>query len=119
MFRETPFDVFATDAFAVGVCAFGVCCREYPWESTMLGECKLFTYVRQNGLQEFLKRRKVYGGGNPQQRLSEALSKPLLSLLDGLLQMTPTTRLTLGEMQENGQRSPSVWSNGDWLEAAQ
>merc|ERR1712151_14113 len=119
MFQEGDFDVFATDAFALGVCVFGVCCREYPWNSTKPGMCKLFNYVKANGLQKFLERRKVYGAKNPQQRLAEALSKPLQTLLVGLLEMTPKKRLTLGEMQTDGQQVPSVWNNSDWLEAAQ
>merc|ERR1712151_569182 len=98
---------------------FGVCCREYPWNSTKPGMCKLFNYVKANGLQKFLERRKVYGAKNPQQRLAEALSKPLQTLLVGLLEMTPKKRFTLGEVQADGQQFPSVWSDSDWLEAAQ
>merc|ERR1712048_816559 len=116
---EEPFDAFATDAFALGVCAFSVCCREYPWNSTKPGACKLFNYVQRHGLQNFLERRKVHGAQNPQQRLAEALSKPLQTLLVGLLEMSPTKRLTLGEVQTDEQQLPSVWSHSDWLETAQ
>lgn len=119
MYLDDPFDVFATDAFALGVVAFGVCCREYPWNSTKPGTCKLFDYVNKNGLQCFLERRKVYGAKDPTQRLAAVVSKPLQTLLIGLLQMTPEKRMTLGEVQAGGQQSLSVWSHSEWLEAVE
>merc|ERR1712151_520456 len=119
MYSEGPFDVFATDAFAVGVVLFSVCCREYPWHSTKHGSCKMFDYVQQNGLHKFMERRKVYGAKDPQQRLVDVISKSLQTLLVGLLQMTPTRRMTLGEGQANVQQAPSVWSDSDWLEEAE
>merc|ERR1712014_62314 len=88
MYVNGPFDLFATDAFALGVLLFGVCCREYPWNSTKPGACKLFSYVQKKGLQSYIERRKVYGAQNTQQRLGEALSRPLQTLLVGLLEMT-------------------------------
>merc|ERR1712048_17519 len=119
MHLNEPFDVFATDAFALGVTLFGVCCREYPWNSTKPGTCKFFNYVQKNGLYSFMKRRKVYGAKDPQQRLVDVISKPLLALLVGLLQVTPESRMTLGEAQADGQQSPSVWTDSDWLEVAE
>merc|ERR1712151_638000 len=108
MYSNEPFDVFATDAFALGVVLFSVCCREYPWNSTKPGACKLFEYVRKNGMQQFIERREVFGANDPQQRLAAVISKPLQTLIVGLLQMTPENRMTLGEVQAS-----------EWLEEAQ
>merc|ERR1712048_867409 len=119
MHMNEPFDVFAADAFALGVTLFGVCCREYPWNSTKVGACKLFDYVQKNGLKAFLERRKVYRAKNPQQRLIDVISKSLRSLLVGLLQIKPENRLTLGEPQADGKQPPSVWTESDWFKAAE
>jgi len=114
MYSGLATDPFLTDAFAVGVVFFSLCCREYPWNTTAPGGCKLFSYVQTNGLRTFLQKRKCWrttGGKGP--RLAEVLSEPLVKLLEGLLEMQPKQRLTLGESCLEAR--PSVWDASDWI----
>merc|ERR1712187_430598 len=118
MYLNAPFDVFSADAFALGVVLFSVCCREYPWNSTKPGSCKLFAYVQKHGLQNYVERRKVWNAADPQQRLAQAISKPLLALLAGLLQMNPEERKTIGDKCAEKQQGSSIWSASNWLNVA-
>jgi hypothetical protein len=65
-----------------------------------------------------MEKRKVYGSKDPQHRLANVISKPLQTILAGLLQMAPKNRLTLGEEQADMQTA-SVWSDSDWFEASE
>jgi serine/threonine protein kinase len=115
MQQDAPYDVFLSDAFALGVTLFSVACQEYPWNSTAPGACKLFSYISKHGLQQFLERRKVY---KRQEKLAEVLTRPLADLLIGLLQVDPEERLSLGEKcwcDEDTQPRKSVWDE-QWLE---
>jgi serine/threonine protein kinase len=109
MRQEVPYDTFLSDVFALGVTLFSLACREYPWNSTAPGGCKLYSYVAQHGLRQFMERRKVYGSS---EKIAEVISKPLAELLTGLLQFDPAKRCSLGEKcwaDEEAVSRPSIW----------
>lgn len=99
-------DGFLTDSFAVGVTLYALLVQDYPWLSTRPGGCKCFEYVRTRGLRGFLAKRKLR---NEEQRVCSLLPEPLMQLLEGLLQLDPVQRLTLGERCWAGSGRRSVW----------
>lgn len=120
MHAEEVYDTFLADAFALGVVTFAMAVQDYPWISTKRNSCQLFEYVCQFGLGSFLSRRKLRKGNG--EYLKDVISPELFELLDGLLAMTPQSRLTLGEMNAfvpNGQDATkaaraTVWETR-WL----
>ncbi|CAE7939659.1 fhkD [Symbiodinium sp. KB8] len=109
------FDTFLSDAFALGVIFLSVLLQRYPWNSTKPGCCKSFEYVRKHGLRKYLMRRKLSGTSLT---FADAISDSCLHLLEGLLEVDPGERLTLGEnaWSLSGDRV-SVWSE-DWVLSA-
>jgi len=102
--KEQVCDAFLTDAFAIGVVLYTLFLRDYPWLSTKPGSCLHFEYVKRHGFRSFCAKRKVRGTNK---RVAESVSEPLMQLLEGLLELDPEKRLSLGE-QHSSQRK-SVW----------
>merc|ERR1712190_661705 len=88
------YDAFLADAFSVGVTLFAICLKDYPWVSTKPGGCKCFEYTKKYGLRAYAKKKKLYG---TRVTISDYVSEDLISLLEGLLDIDPSKRLTLGE----------------------
>merc|ERR1719440_1142555 len=103
------YDAFLADAFSVGVALYCVLLMEYPWQSTAPGACKCYDFVQKRGFRAFTQKRKLR---NTQKTVAETLSESVVNLLDGLLSVDPSKRLTLGETNIN--TGNSVW-NQDWV----
>eukprot|EP00929_Paragymnodinium_shiwhaense_P034178 TRINITY_DN18632_c0_g1_i1.p1 TRINITY_DN18632_c0_g1~~TRINITY_DN18632_c0_g1_i1.p1 ORF type:complete len:380 (-),score=76.17 TRINITY_DN18632_c0_g1_i1:266-1405(-) len=110
------YDPFLTDAFAVGVLAYGMASRDYPWFSTRDEGCRRFRLFRSEGLRRFLSKQKVQSQGSGCRRLVDMLSDSVIELMDGLLNLEPNSRWTLGERCWEGDKMPrmSVWRS-PWL----
>lgn len=89
------YDGFLADAFSVGVTIYAVAMKDYPWMSTRPGYCKCFKYHAEHGFRAYIKKRKVRN--QTSLRVGDVMSEPLISLLEGLLAISPAERLTLGE----------------------
>jgi len=105
------FDAYLSDTFAVGVIVLSALLQRYPWTSTKPGCCKSFEYVRKHGLQKYLRKRKLSGTSFT---FADVLSEQCIHLLEGLLNVDPRERLTLGEGVWLECDRPSVWSE-DWV----
>eukprot|EP00440_Ansanella_granifera_P033999 gb/GFBE01036880.1/.p1 GENE.gb/GFBE01036880.1/~~gb/GFBE01036880.1/.p1 ORF type:complete len:394 (+),score=67.56 gb/GFBE01036880.1/:1-1182(+) len=92
-----PYNPFLLDCFALGVLIFSAAAVCYPWVSTKLGECKSFDYVQTHSLLAYLKKRKVVCG-TEKVPLSKVFSKELIELLQGLLALQPSQRLTIDSL---------------------
>jgi hypothetical protein len=101
--KET--DLFLCDAFSAGVVLYAAALMDYPWMSTEEKGDKCFAYVKSKGFDSFLKKRKL---PNTRTSVHDVLSPELRSLLCGLLDVNPDTRLTLGE-DVYGSTRKSVW----------
>lgn len=106
---DGEYDAFLSDGFAAGVVVYAMFVKDYPWLSTKPGRCKCFDYVRQEGFRAYCSRRCVRGSNK---RIADCISELLLQMLDGMLTIDPSKRLTLGENDWNGRRS--VWDE-PWL----
>merc|ERR1711974_240252 len=92
--EDRQYDGFLSDAFAVGVTLYCLSVGDYPWLSMRAGGCKCFDYVLRHGFRAYLKKRKLRGGGGT---VAQNMSESLISLLEGLMEVNPGNRLTLGE----------------------
>jgi serine/threonine protein kinase len=111
--EELGYDGFLSDAFAVGVTLYALVAKDYPWLTTKPGGCKLFEYVRKQGFRKYVGRRKLRGSTA---RVADIMSEPLMQLLEGLLQLDPAKRLTLGErVWKESEHRRSVWDMA-WLQ---
>lgn len=110
---EEEYDAFLSDAFSIGVTLYAALVKDYPWLSTRPGGCKCFEYVRKHGFRSYLDKRKLR---NSQARVGQVMSEPLKQLLEGLLALDPSERLTLGEASwaSDGNERDSVWDE-PWL----
>jgi len=99
-------DGFLRDAFAVGVILFSMITRVFPWKSTQPGKCTSFQLFERHGLRVILQGRN----DSNESRMSE----PLVCLLEGLLNIDPSKRLTLGECAFGSNRR-SVWDEA-WIQ---
>jgi serine/threonine protein kinase len=108
MHASSNHDGFLSDIFALGVVLFSVAACCYPWNSTRPGNCKMFSYAYEHGLRPYLLARKTKGGnGEP---LARTLSESLVLLLEGLVAMTPTDRVTLGKHTSCGETAETAAS---------
>eukprot|EP00929_Paragymnodinium_shiwhaense_P102990 TRINITY_DN6625_c0_g1_i1.p1 TRINITY_DN6625_c0_g1~~TRINITY_DN6625_c0_g1_i1.p1 ORF type:complete len:401 (+),score=99.27 TRINITY_DN6625_c0_g1_i1:156-1358(+) len=114
MHKDTEYDSFLADCFAVGVSVFAMAVQDYPWISTKRGQCQLFEYVSSFSFVKLLERRKLRKGNG--ERLIEVISAPLVELVDGLVTLEPTQRMGLGEAcwLNDGSGRASVWTSS-WL----
>jgi len=92
--ETVAYDAYLCDTFAMGVILFCLATQDYPWQSTISGECQLFSFVSTRGLRAFLNRRKHR---KCKSKLVDVLSEPLMKLLEGMVEFAPDSRLTLGE----------------------
>jgi serine/threonine protein kinase len=109
MRSQDEYDAFLSDAFAAGVTVYSVLLKDYPWLSTEPGHCKCFEYVQKQGIRAYCAKRCVRGSS---ERLAGVVSEPLMQLLEGMLQIDPAKRLTLGENEYLDRRS--VWDE-PWM----
>mmetsp|Transcript_81847 Transcript_81847/g.254021 ORF Transcript_81847/g.254021 Transcript_81847/m.254021 type:complete len:383 (-) Transcript_81847:45-1193(-) len=101
------YDGFLADAFAVGVVLCSVLMREFPWTSTRPGACRAFTHFQAHGFDAFAARRKCFKQKLTMAECTSELSRPVLA---GLLSVSPSDRLTLGEcVWQDGDDRPSLW----------
>jgi len=110
MHTSSEHDAFLTDMFAAGVLIYTLMVKDYPWLSTKYGRCKCFEYVQKYGFRAYCAKRKVRGTDS---RISDSLSEPLLQLLEGMMEMDPSKRLTFGE-KVWGKERRSVWDE-PWI----
>jgi len=101
MHLDGEYDAFGVDVFSIGVMIFTLVVGNYPWKSTRPGVCQYFRYAVQKGFSAFLVRRKVRGKDNAVLPLSEVLSPALSCLLSGMLNISPTERLSLAAVKEH------------------
>lgn len=109
---DAEYDALLSDAFSLGVTLYAVLLKDYPWLSTRPGGCKCFEYVRKHGFRSYLEKRKLR---NSTARVADVMSENLKQLLEGMLALNPSDRLTLGESvwaADGGRRS--VW-DVPWL----
>lgn len=100
------YDSFALDCFAMGVVLFCCAARIHPWLSTIPGRCKCFDYVTRHGHRKFWMSRKI--SKHPVVRtLNDVFSEGLKEVLEGLLALSPSERLSIEEIFSNG------WFIGD------
>lgn len=100
------YDTYLSDAFAVGVTLYSLLCRDYPWRSTKPGGCKCFEFFRKHGFRKYINKRKLRLNDKP---VSACMSEALVQLLEGLLEIDPSKRLTLGESVWRSSGRRSVW----------
>lgn len=109
----SEYDGFLSDAFALGVVMFGSLFMGFPWRSTcdIACPCPAFEYFRAHGFRAFAQRRTVPSGGMVIEHLTEGAA----AVLEGLLAVDASARLTLGEATwDEIPPRPSVWK-GAWL----
>jgi len=105
-------DGFLSDAFAVGVTLYFMLMHDYPWLSTDPLVCKRFEYFSNRGFRAFIQKRKLQGS---QTYVEQILSEEAIHLLEGLLHVDATKRMTLGEAAFSSSRHRSVWDE-PWLQ---
>jgi len=119
MYENMAYDPFLVDIFALGVVAFAVAARDYPWSCTRRRSCKSFDYVCDHGLTKFLQQRRLRNSKG--QCLSQVFSPAFIELLEGLLNFDPCRRFSLGEprlaIQRNGKARNTV-QDARWLSKA-
>jgi len=113
MHSASQYDAFLADGFALGVVLFAMAVQDYPWTSTKQNTCQLFEYITTFGFQKFLKKRKLRKGTG--EHLAEVFSAELAELLQGLLQVEPEKRLSLGELCYSEDHR-SAWDS-TWLKS--
>lgn len=107
----SSYDPFLADSFALGVSLFTMAARDYPWNSTKLGKCELFSYVAEHGFAQYMSQRPLRKSNNL--RMAEGFSQELLELLAGLLTFKSQRRFCLGEncfAKEQTSARRSVWT---------
>jgi len=109
-YQDIEYDGFAADNFSAGVLLWSVLFSDYPWLSTSPGADKCFEYYRKFGFEKYISKRQLR---NSTMTISEVLSKPVQEVLEGLLQVDPSERLTLGEaaVRLDNQASLTCGSN--------
>lgn len=104
MHTDNDYDAFLSDTFSIGVLLYALLMSDYPWTSTKPGECKNFDFVEKHGFRSYISKRKARGTNL---KADQCMSKTMASLLEGMLSVDASKRLTLGEKQWRGRRS--VW----------
>jgi len=93
--EETAYDPFLADAFALGVLLYAAAAQDYPWNSTVPeAGCDRFRYAQSVGFRKYLQLKRLRKTGPT---MMQVFSEPLVTLLEGLMQMEPEKRLILGE----------------------
>lgn len=119
MHSAETYDAFLVDTFALGVTLFAMAAQDYPWTSTKRNACQLHEYVCMFGFRKFLEKRKLRKGRG--EHLVDVLSPALVDLLEGMLQKSPRSRMSLGEScysyEATGTERGSVWET-KWMASA-
>jgi len=89
------YDARVADAFSLGVMAFALVVGDYPWRSTRRHLCPCFGFAVDRGFPAYLARRKMRRRDGTVVTLAETLSPHVVSLLSGMLSVSPVTRLTV------------------------
>jgi hypothetical protein len=116
MHSSEEYDAILSDEFSVGVVLYALFMKDYPWMSTVPSNCKHFEFVKKYGFRTYASKRKARG---TDKRVADMISEPLLRLIEGLLELDPSRRLTLGEEAFGGSRR-SVWDEPwtqQWLDS--
>lgn len=108
----TRYDGYRADAFSLGVCLYTLAAKAYPWFSTRPGHCRKFKAHSVLGFRGYLECRKVPETKTP---MLAVLSPELVDLLEALLDVNPTRRITLGERCWDMDIQTSVWDMS-WME---
>lgn len=111
MHTDEVYDGFLADVFALGVTLYAVIVNDYPWRSTVPGECKCYAFVQRKGFRAYVAKQKLRDRSG---KLADCLSEPLIELLEGMLAHSPRDRLTLGGETWEGHARESVWDK-PWL----
>lgn len=114
MHLDAEYSTFLADEFAIGVAIFAMAAQDYPWTSTKPQTCPLNGFCETFGLRKFLEKRHLTTATGTGDVLIQVFSPALVEVLDGLLQMQPSSRFSAGEscfMHESKRRSvwDSVW----------
>jgi len=110
MHADDEWDGFLSDAFSVGVLIYALLNADYPWLSTKPGQCKCFDFVERRGFRNYCKKRTLRGKS---ETIVKIVSPTMLDMLEGLLELDPKKRLTLGESLWKNDRK-SVWDE-PWM----
>jgi len=108
---DVAYDAFSVDAFALGVVLYSLAAQDYPWMSTQDEQCEHFRLASELGIREFLQRRRHR---KSKLRMTQVFSSAFTSLLEGLLQLQPEERSTLGESCFKKQATPGVGRSDVW-----
>jgi serine/threonine protein kinase len=104
--EEVQYDGFLSDAFSFGVVTYGLCLKEFPWRCTSGNDDRCFQCVKSKGFAFFVTKMKMRESPTT---VGEVLSLELRALLEGLLNIDPSGRLTLGESVFGSSRR-SIWN---------
>mmetsp|Transcript_7301 Transcript_7301/g.18249 ORF Transcript_7301/g.18249 Transcript_7301/m.18249 type:complete len:385 (-) Transcript_7301:174-1328(-) len=89
------YDAMAADSFSLGVLLFTLVTGNYPWRSTQGQACQCFHYFTRRGLTAYLAARTLDRGTGKALPLLNIMSGNVVSLLEGLLNPDPASRLTV------------------------
>eukprot|EP00929_Paragymnodinium_shiwhaense_P071763 TRINITY_DN3644_c0_g1_i2.p1 TRINITY_DN3644_c0_g1~~TRINITY_DN3644_c0_g1_i2.p1 ORF type:complete len:382 (-),score=101.07 TRINITY_DN3644_c0_g1_i2:455-1600(-) len=89
------YDAFLADAFSLGIVFYAMATKDYPWDSTKPGCCKMFSFVEKKGMRRYLQKRPTNVKGHTY--WADLLSENFTQVVEGLLAVNPAQRLTLGE----------------------
>mmetsp|Transcript_59932 Transcript_59932/g.104842 ORF Transcript_59932/g.104842 Transcript_59932/m.104842 type:complete len:488 (-) Transcript_59932:277-1740(-) len=114
MHGAEEYDTFLADNFAVGCIIYCMGVHYYPWETTRPGKDRSTEFARANGLETFLKKKRMPCCKKP---IAEVFSECYIEVICGLLHFEPETRYSLGEacFQEpiplKSLKSKSLWAS--------
>jgi len=114
-FDRSLYNGFLADIFSIGVVLISSATCTFPWLSTCPGQCKMFAYLSKHGFHRFVKSRKI--GGSSGTPFINVLSQPVVSLLEGLLDLDPNCRLLLDKDMTGQERGNSVWDSAWWQDS--
>eukprot|EP00931_Biecheleriopsis_adriatica_P049574 TRINITY_DN28687_c0_g1_i1.p1 TRINITY_DN28687_c0_g1~~TRINITY_DN28687_c0_g1_i1.p1 ORF type:complete len:419 (+),score=76.12 TRINITY_DN28687_c0_g1_i1:29-1258(+) len=104
------YDAFLADAFSLGVVVYAMAVGNYPWLSTRPGRSHVFDWMVCHGVRALLSKQSAV----------KKLSASLTELLAGLLEVKPTSRLSVcrQSLQDGAAASQDgcvcVW-DAEWL----
>jgi serine/threonine protein kinase len=93
MHEHVEYDPMVADTFALGVLLFVLAWNEFPWRSTVHGECDSFGFVVKHGFQQYVAKQRLSAGSNEQ--FLKVASESIVDIIEGLLIVEPERRLTL------------------------
>jgi hypothetical protein len=115
--KDEAYDAYLSDVFSLGVVFFAMSAQDYPFTSTTMEECKLFSFYASHGLPTMLRHRKLRQGDY----MANVMTLPFIDFLTALLKIKPSERATLAEScwkaesEQLGKERLSVWDLA-WLQ---